>query len=429
MKIIAKITLAIGILCLFAFAQTEKPKAAVYIKGNPEGRDALRMAVNTFLIKSQKYQMIAVDAIDVVAKEQNRQRDGSVSNEDIAQLGKDAGAQYVCVVERSESDGISYVSTSMVSVQSKIAELSEMSELPKGEKIITLIEKQIHSMLGINTPEPMPEPIAPAYSTEYVTEYTPEPTPTSPPSAQPTQRWSWETTQPSEEYEQTYPAQYESPHNPTKPVSLSSVYFSFYRPSVISVCDYKGQELKRNGLTAMLGFEGIDRNSLLGASFFIGGGALGADIKEFIIGFDVKKLFWIWKERIAVPISSAFDLRYHSTDISNRLVAIFIDEPKFSQESDDYLNGKRDMSMVSFEVAPSIDLQIFIGDNFSIYAGYMYRVTSSGDWDITYKIPEKDYSGKNGDYFKVPEEINPLKNQKEQIFGKPGTLRFGMKFH
>jgi len=163
MKAISKITFAIGVLCLFALAQTEKPKAAVYIKGNPEGRDALRMAVNTFLIKSQKYQMIAVDAIDVVAKEQNRQRSGSVSNEDIAELGRDAGAQYVCVVEKSESDGISYVSTSMVSVQSKIAELSEMSELPRGGRIINLIEKQINTMLGIGTPEPefVPEPSPP----------------------------------------------------------------------------------------------------------------------------------------------------------------------------------------------------------------------------------------------------------------------------
>jgi len=164
MKTIAKITFAIGILCLFAFAQTAKPKAAVYIKGNPEGRDALRMAVNTFLIKSQKYQMIAVDAIDVVAKEQNRQRGGSVSNEDIALLGRDAGAQYVCVVERSELDGTSYVSTSIVSVQSKIAELSEMSELPRGERIIDLIERQINTMLGIYIPEPEPE---------YEPEYTP----------------------------------------------------------------------------------------------------------------------------------------------------------------------------------------------------------------------------------------------------------------
>jgi len=145
-------------LCGIAFAQTTKPKAAVYIKGNPEGRDALRMAVNTFLIKSGKYQMIAVDAIDVVAEEQNRQRSGSVSDEDIALLGRDAGAQYVCVVERSESDGISYVSTSMVNVQSKIADLSEMSELPRGEKIINLIERQINSMLGIKPPLIQEEP-------------------------------------------------------------------------------------------------------------------------------------------------------------------------------------------------------------------------------------------------------------------------------
>ncbi|MDR2594198.1 MAG: PorT family protein [Fibromonadaceae bacterium] len=181
----SKITLAIGVLCLFAFAQT-KPKAAVYIKGNPEGRDALRMAVNTFLIKSQKYQMIAVDAIDLVAQEQNRQMGGSVSNEDIAQLGRDAGAQYVCVVERSESDGISYVSTSMVSVQSKIAELSEMSELPRGGRIIDLIEWQINSMIGINTPKPVPvvqEPVptyAPVYTPEY--EYTPPKKAKAPPT-------------------------------------------------------------------------------------------------------------------------------------------------------------------------------------------------------------------------------------------------------
>ena len=148
MRAITKITLAIGFLCLFAFAQT-KPKAAVYIMGNPEGRDALRMLVNNFLIKSQKYQMIAVDAIDVVAKEQNRQKSGSVTDGDIALLGRDAGAEYVCVVERTELDGISYVATRMVSVQSKVAELADMTELPRGGKILDVIEWQIGSMLGM----------------------------------------------------------------------------------------------------------------------------------------------------------------------------------------------------------------------------------------------------------------------------------------
>jgi len=166
MKTIAKITLAIGILCLFAFAQA-KPKAAVYIMGNPEGRDALRMAVNNFLIKSGKYQMIAVDAIDVVAKEQKRQKSGSVTDGDIALLGRDAGAEYVCVVERTELDGISYVATRMVSVQSKVAELADMTELPRGGRIIDLIEWQIGSMLGMPVgPRPKAEASAQANYTQ-----------------------------------------------------------------------------------------------------------------------------------------------------------------------------------------------------------------------------------------------------------------------
>jgi hypothetical protein len=129
--------------------------------GNPEGRDALRSAVNTFLIKSGKYQMIAVDAIDVVAQEQRRQMSGAVSDGDIAALGRDAGAEYVCVVQRSELDGVSYVATRMVSVQSKVAELADIVELPPGGKIIDIIQWQIGSMLGMAVG---PRPTAPAGS-------------------------------------------------------------------------------------------------------------------------------------------------------------------------------------------------------------------------------------------------------------------------
>jgi len=136
------------IFCGTAFAQN-KPKAAVYIMGNPEGRDALRMAVNTFLVKSGRYQMIAVDAIDLVAQEQQRQMSGSVSDDQIAKLGQDAGAQYVCVVERTELGGYSYVATRMVSVQSKVAEFADMVKLPQGGDIIEFIKWQVGSMLGL----------------------------------------------------------------------------------------------------------------------------------------------------------------------------------------------------------------------------------------------------------------------------------------
>jgi len=158
LKTLSRCAAALCVLSAVALAQQQqqppsqspsKPKAAVYIMGNPEGRDALRSAVNTFLIKSGRYQMIAVDAIDVVAQEQRRQMSGTVSDGDIAALGRDAGAQYVCVVQRSELDGVSYVATRMVSVQSKVAELADIVELPVGGKVIDIIQWQIGSMLGM----------------------------------------------------------------------------------------------------------------------------------------------------------------------------------------------------------------------------------------------------------------------------------------
>jgi hypothetical protein len=163
-KTLAQCTLALCVLCVTVFAQP-KPKAAVYIMGNPEGRDAIRAAVNTFLIKSGKYQMIAVDAIDVVAQEQRRQLSGSVSDGDIAALGRDAGAQYVCVVQRSELDGVSYIATRMVSVQSKVAEAADIVELPHGGKVIDIIQWQIGSMLGMAVgPRPTGSPQGSGYA-------------------------------------------------------------------------------------------------------------------------------------------------------------------------------------------------------------------------------------------------------------------------
>jgi hypothetical protein len=78
-------------------------------------------------------------------------------------LGYDAGAQYVCVVERTELDGFSYVATRMVSVESKVAEFADMVKLPHGGDIIEFIQWQIGSMLGMAVgPRPTPTAAAPA---------------------------------------------------------------------------------------------------------------------------------------------------------------------------------------------------------------------------------------------------------------------------
>ena len=160
MNIIIKTTLTFCVLCCIAFAQpTGLPRAAVYIMGNPPDRDVLRMLVNNFLVQSGRYEMIDVDAIDVIAREHIRQMSGSVSDAEIAQLGNDAGAQFVCVVEQIRHGGATMISTRMVDVQRKTVApgLSEVSELRSGERIIDVIQKQIGSMLarggGTQTPQ------------------------------------------------------------------------------------------------------------------------------------------------------------------------------------------------------------------------------------------------------------------------------------
>jgi len=147
--VVAAVIAMVLVLRTQTSAQSDMPMAAVYIIGNPAGRDALRMAVNTFLIKSGKYQMVAVDAIDVIAKEHKRQMGGSVKDDQIAKWGYDVGAEYVCVVERTELDGVSYVATRMVSVESKVAEFADMVKLPKGGDIIEIVRRQIGAMLGM----------------------------------------------------------------------------------------------------------------------------------------------------------------------------------------------------------------------------------------------------------------------------------------
>jgi hypothetical protein len=207
---------------------------------------------------------------------------------------------------------------------------------------------------------------------------------------------------------------------------------SFYKPSVTVPYDYKGKDIKRDGLNTMFGVEGLSES--YGGGVFVGGGTLGNDIIEFIVGADVKKLFWVWEEHIAIPVSFGLAWRMQSIDFENNLIAMFIDEPKFSQESEEYLNKTRNITRHNFDIMPAIDLQFFISDNFSLYAGYMYRISVSGDWKFTYKTPGEDYTDKNGnkrggnDYI-LPKELDPLNNSKEQIFGIPGTLRFGVKFH
>jgi hypothetical protein len=418
-------TIALSLFCgiVVAQSQSEKPKAAVYIKGNPQGRDVLMMAVNTFLVKTGRYQMIAVDAIDLLAQEHIRQQSGSVSDNEIAKLGRDAGAQYVCVVERTEIGGVSYVTTSMVSVQSKIAEFSDMKELPRGERVINVIERQINAMLGISSGE---EQIEYEPSPEFTYESSPEPTyelarqqrPPSPPaslspSPAPSSRSSM------------------SRFDEAKAFDADCGYISTTFSTIYSR-DYGIIDARRNSLFMRYGGEGFSSKNtktrnifgmgLSGGFGYIEGGILG-----FVVGIDVKDLFWLVKRHVAIPITLGFDYGALFTTIEKQTAANFID---VMSAADKVSDSTLTMYMHKLDVAPAIGLQIFTSPKMSIYIGYVYNVNIPIRWSIYYKIPGKYYSSDdNGELFKVPKEYAPLQDLKGHFLGVPGTLRLDLKFH
>jgi len=207
--------------------------------------------------------------------------------------------------------------------------------------------------------------------------------------------------------------------------SMKSISFFFYRPSVTTPYDYKGKDITRKGLNAMLGYGVNDKHLGFGVDFLIGGGTLGSDIGEFIGGIAATNKKRFAKERVAIPVSLGIAYRAQSAYIEDNLIAMFINEPKFLQDTT--LSGKQTMARHNFDFMPSIDFQVFTGERFSFYIGYMYRITYSGDWKINYKIPGKSYINSDGsestkgDDFTVPKELNPFNDSKDH-----GALRFGV---
>jgi hypothetical protein len=421
-------TLVLYALCgmVLAQPQSEKPKAAVYIKGNPQGREVLMMAVNTFLIKTGKYQMIAVDAIDVLAQEHIRQQSGSVSDNEIARLGRDAGAQYVCVVERTEIGGVSYVTTSMVSVQSKIAEFSDIKELPRGVRVINVIERQINAMLGIDSGEEhggyesVSEPVEQQSSS--VTNVYQSSSKVSP------------STYPSSRSPSNSPEPKLKPRSKTasEPFDPSAVYLSA-NVSTVDSRDYGNKENHRSSLFVMVGADASGRmetrNAICGG-LFLGGGGLGDGYWGLIVGIEMKKFFWLTKRHFAIPISLGIDVRHVANDngIDAQVAAKFIDKMSATDKNSD---SKMFTTMTWYDITPGIGLQIFINPAVSVYAGYAYYASIFTIWKAYYKIPGKFYkdSDKHGDAFEIPEEYIPIQNTKERFLSVPGTLRLDLKFH
>lgn len=101
-------------------AQNQKLKLAVYATGDVDAKlkNLAQNNASTELVNCGRYQMIerSADFLKFVSEEQNYQRSGAVDEGQIAELGKQYGAQCVCVVDITHIDKYLYVATRMIDV-------------------------------------------------------------------------------------------------------------------------------------------------------------------------------------------------------------------------------------------------------------------------------------------------------------------------
>ena len=103
-------------------AQNQKLKLAVYATGNVDAllKNIAQNNASTELVNGGRYQMIerSAEFLKYVSEEQNYQRSGAVDEGQIAELGKQYGAQFVCVVDITyyDKNKYLYVATRMIDV-------------------------------------------------------------------------------------------------------------------------------------------------------------------------------------------------------------------------------------------------------------------------------------------------------------------------
>jgi hypothetical protein len=108
--------------CVSAFAQdvAEKPKIAVYVTGQDAGANkALAVRLLEAFVTSDRY--AAIERSDAfvaqIDKEMATQHSGAVDDEQIRELGKQAGAQFVCVADITQALGTYQISARIIHVE------------------------------------------------------------------------------------------------------------------------------------------------------------------------------------------------------------------------------------------------------------------------------------------------------------------------
>ena len=129
MKSVIKIILLTCTLISLASAQSTRPRAAIYITGNLRDRAELKMLLEEHIINIGEHNPVNVAAIESAAV--NQTGDVSMSDAEIAQLGKeaDAGIRFIYVVEYVDNR----IRYREIDVEEEVARVTREADVSAGD--------------------------------------------------------------------------------------------------------------------------------------------------------------------------------------------------------------------------------------------------------------------------------------------------------
>ena len=143
--------LLFSVVSLAAMAQSKR--VAVYVIGEDAGiNKVLGSKLVSAIARSNEYSAIERTAafLNELSKEQDYQRTGAVDDNDLSRLGKQFGAQYVCVATVSDAFDEKYLSARLIDVETAQVERTASSNgtIQSLEDIVTAADAMANELLS-----------------------------------------------------------------------------------------------------------------------------------------------------------------------------------------------------------------------------------------------------------------------------------------
>lgn len=146
------------VLSAISLSIVAQNKVAVYVTGEQSDiKKVLGAQLVDAFTKSGKYAAVERTAsfLSELSKEQNYQRTGAVSDNDISRLGKQFGVQYVCVADVSNVFDQKFISTRLIHVESAqvVKSANASGEMKNMDDLLSLINRITSEYTGLTEQE------------------------------------------------------------------------------------------------------------------------------------------------------------------------------------------------------------------------------------------------------------------------------------